>query len=223
MRLALKHAIDREALIKSIKHGHAVLGNDHPIARSDRYHADELPQRRYDPDKAKFHLKQAGLSNLSVQLSVADVISQDAVEMAVLYAEQAAKAGIKIDVVHERDKVYWSKVWRKKGWYASFWSGRPTPDWIFTQAYASGADWNETFWKHKRFNKLLGAARGELNDAKRREMYVEMQRIVSDEGGAVIPFFGNYVMAATTKLQFGKVAATAPLDGLRMPERWWFA
>ena len=223
VRLALKHAIDREALIKSIKHGHAVLGNDHPIAPSDRYHADDLPQRQYDPDKAKYYLKQAGLSNLSVKMSAANIISADAVEMAVLYADQAAKAGITIEVVHEKDKGYWDKIWKKKGWCMSHWVGRPTPDWMFTQGYALGGSWNETKWKHKRFNNLLHEARGELNEGKRREMYVEMQRIVSDEGGAVIPFFEPFVMAATTKLQFGKVAANLYWDGLRMPERWWFA
>ncbi|TIO63275.1 ABC transporter substrate-binding protein, partial [Mesorhizobium sp.] len=31
VRLALKYAIDREAILKSILRGHGVLGNDHPI------------------------------------------------------------------------------------------------------------------------------------------------------------------------------------------------
>ena len=38
-----------------------------------------------------------------------------------------------------------------------------------------------------RFNELLAAARSELDDTKRREMYGEMQGIVSNEGGVVIP------------------------------------
>ena len=44
---------------------------------------DELPQRVYDPDKAKFHLKQAGLDSLSVDLSAADAAFAGAVDAAV--------------------------------------------------------------------------------------------------------------------------------------------
>lgn len=52
VRLGLKLCIDREDLVKKILHGHGTIGNDHPIAPSMRYHASELPQREYDPDKA---------------------------------------------------------------------------------------------------------------------------------------------------------------------------
>ena len=58
---------------------------------------------------------------------------------------------------------------------------------MYSTAYAAEAGWNDTFWKHERFNKLLVEARAELNDAKRGEMYAEMQRIVSDEGGQQFP------------------------------------
>ena len=53
VRLALKYAIDREQLAKIILRGYGSVGNDHPIASMNRYHADELPQRKYDLDKAK--------------------------------------------------------------------------------------------------------------------------------------------------------------------------
>ena len=66
--------------------------------------------------------------------------------------------------------------------------------------YAAGANWNESFWTHARFNQLLKAARAELDLAKRREMYVEMQRLVHDEGAVVIPMFAADLTAATTKL-----------------------
>ena len=94
---------------------------------------------------------------------------------------------------------------------------------MFSTAYAEGASWNDTFWKHKRFNVLLKAARAELDNTKRREMYFEMQTIVRNEGGAVIPMFASDLHAATKKLRFGKVAANWEFDGLKAAERWWFA
>ena len=62
VRLALKYAMDREKLLKNIVQDFGKLGNDHPISSADPYFNASLPQRVYDPDKAKFHLKQAGLS-----------------------------------------------------------------------------------------------------------------------------------------------------------------
>ncbi len=223
VRLALKYAIDREALVKTILRGHGVVGNDHPIGRSNRFHADDLEQRKYDPDKAKFHLKQAGLSSLKVDLSAADAAFPGAVDAAVLYKEHAAKAGIDINVVREPNDGYWSNVWLKKPWCAVYWGGRPTEDWMFSTAYAAGVPWNDTYWKHERFNQLLVEARAELDEAKRRQMYFELQKIVRDEGGVVVPMFANYVMGISNKVQHEKLGANWSLDGFRCIERWWFA
>ena len=224
VRLALKSSIDREEILKKILFGHGVLGNDHPIGKPNRYYAAELPQRTYDPELAKSHLKKAGLTTLSVDLSAADAAFPGAVDAAILYKDQAAKAGININVVREPNDGYWSNVWMKKPWSVSFWSGRPTEDWMFTEAYSAGANWNETFWKNERFNALLKQARAELDDIKRREMYAEMQRLCRDEGGAVIPMFGNHVMAIARSVAHPpKVAGNWNLDGGKFMERWWFA
>jgi len=224
VRLALKHAVDREALLKAILRGHGYLGNDHPIGRPNRYHASELPQRAFDPERARFHLKRAGLSSLTVDLSAADAAFAGAVDAAVLYKEQAAKAGIIINVVREPSDGYWSNVWMNKPWSMCYWSGRATEDWMFSTAYAADAAWNDTFWKHERFNVLLREARAELDEGKRREMYLEMQSIVADEGGVVIPTFANYVFAVNRRVQHrGQLASNWDLDGNKLLERWWFA
>lgn len=94
---------------------------------------------------------------------------------------------------------------------------------MFSTAYEAGASWNDTFWVHDRFNQLLHEARAELDDAKRREMYGEMQQIVSDEGGVVIPVFNNYVFAMSTKVEHGPMSSSWGNDGQKGMERWWFA
>jgi peptide/nickel transport system substrate-binding protein len=57
---------------------------------------------------------------------------------------------------------------------------------------------------------------------KRKEMYVEMQRIIRDEGAVVIPMIANMVDAASSKLKFENPAGNWELDGMRLTERWWF-
>lgn len=222
VRLALKYALDREQLVKTILRGYGTIGNDHPIGSANRYHAAELEQRQYDPDKAKFHLKKAGVKDLTFKLHVAEAAFEGAVDAGVLYKEHAAKAGINIEVVREPDDGYWSNVWLKKPWCAVFWGGRSTEDMMFSTAYAKGAPWNDTHWDNARFNELLVAARAELDEKKRRTMYAEMQRLVRDEGGVIVPMFSADLAASSDKIGHDKLAANWELDGFRAPERWWF-
>lgn len=221
VRLALKYAIDREAMLKIILRGYGKVGNDHPISPINRYHAAHIPQRKYDPEKAKFHLKKAGMSSLSVILSAAEVFP-GAVDAALLFREQAAKAGIDIKVVREPLDGYWKQVWMKKPFCVSFRSGVSTEDLVFTQLYASDGNWNDTHWKHERFNELLVKARAELDETKRREMYYEMQQSLHDQGGTIIPLFTDNVDAANEKLKHGPLSGRRELDGNRIADRWWF-
>ena len=46
VRLALKHAIDREDLMQKILYGYGVVGNDTPIGPSYRYWAKDIPQEK---------------------------------------------------------------------------------------------------------------------------------------------------------------------------------
>ncbi|MGI9483427.1 MAG: hypothetical protein ACR2OR_13830 [Hyphomicrobiales bacterium] len=93
---------------------------------------------------------------------------------------------------------------------------------MFSTAYAKGASWNDTFWDNDRFNELLLAARPELDSNKRREMYYEMQQIVSMDGGVVVPMYPSHVFAANKSVSHGDLASNWDMDGCRLLERWWF-
>ena len=225
VRLAVKHIVDREQWLQKIAFGYGELGNDNPIGPANIYRAttDELPQREYDPEKAKFHLKKAGLDKLSIQFHAAETGFGGAIDAGQLMRETAKEAGIDIEVVREPDDGYWSNVWQKKAFCACYWSGRPTENWIFSQIYAADASWNDTNWKHERFNELLVQGRSELDTAKRRDIYVEMQQIVSNEGGVCLPLFLSDVMAHSDKLYVPEqIGNNWELDGLKSAERWWF-
>jgi peptide/nickel transport system substrate-binding protein len=223
VRLALKWAVNREDIAQKVFLGHATPGNDNPIPMSVKYAIDPQPKHTYDPDKAKFHLKKAGLETLKVDLSVADAAFTGAVDAGVLYQEHAKAAGIDINVIREPNDGYWDNVWLKKGWCASYWSGRPTQDWMFSTAYAAGAAWNETAWENPRFNELLVAGRAETDDKKRAEMYAEMQQLVHGDGGVIVLVFNNFVDAHSKQLAHGEIAPNWEADGLKIGERWWFA
>jgi len=163
VRMALKYAIDREEIVSKVLKGYGSVGNDQPIAPSMPFYKADLPQRAYDADKAKYYLKQSGLTSLDVDLHTADASFNGAVDASVLFSESAKAAGINIKVVREPDDGYWSNVWLKKPFCTSYWGGRPTPDLMFSSAYTPGADWNESHFDNARFNELLVKARSELD------------------------------------------------------------
>ena len=95
---------------------------------------------------------------------------------------------------------------------------------MFSIGYSKEAAWNDTHWINDRFNELLVAARAELDEDRRRDMYHEMQLLVRDDGGTVIPVFQNEVFAASDAIETnGPLAKNWELDGARATERWSFA
>lgn len=224
VRNAVKYAVDRQELVDKILQGHGAVANDHPIGPANQYYYADLEQHSYDPDKAKFLLREAGLEGLTVDLSVSDAAFDGAIDSGLLYQASAVACGININVVQEAADGYWSNVWTKKPWCASYWSGRVTEDWMFTLGYQTGAAWNDTNWENARFQQLLLDARAELDSVRRREMYYEMQDLCANDGSTVIPMYANFVQAFTAKLAHPEVVGNVfDLDSNRLIERWWFA
>jgi peptide/nickel transport system substrate-binding protein len=170
---------------------------------------------------AKSLLKRAGMPNLQVSLSAADVAFAGAVDAATIYRESAAKAGIDLTIVREPNDGYWDNIWKKKPFCASEWLGRPTADSTMTFEYAADANANDTFWKNPRFNELLTAARSELDDKKRASMYAECQQLVHDDNGVIVIMFTTFVSAHSTKVAHGTIRNNLDLDGFRIAQRWW--
>ncbi|MEM9425457.1 MAG: ABC transporter substrate-binding protein [Pseudomonadota bacterium] len=224
VRQALKYAMNREEIVEKIAFGAATVGNDFHHSPAMPYYPEGLEQISYDPDRARALLDEAGIGSLDISFSSADSIFSGAVDMAVLYAEQAKAAGINITVVREPNDGYYSDVWLKKPFCAVAWGARPTPDVMYTLAYKDDAAWNESFWQNERFNELLLQGKAELDDAVRNDIYREMAVIARDDGGTIIPFFRNFVYGRSTNVQnTGELAASWEMDGCRAASRWWFA
>jgi peptide/nickel transport system substrate-binding protein len=210
-RQALKYALDRPQILKTLFSGYGTLGNDHPIPQGDPFFDKQLTQITYDPDKAKFHFKKAGVSNPSVLCQASDAAFNGAVDMATLFQASAGKCGIKIDVKKEPADGFYDNVWLKAPCCTSYWGGRPAATQMLSVAFASGAPWNETHWKNDKFDKLLADAKAELNEAKRREYIYAMQKQLSEDGGALIPVFRDWLDA-----QSSKVGGHTPHNGFDM-------
>ncbi len=194
LRLALKYAVDRQEMVDKILRGYGTVGNDIPVTKAYALFSEDIEQRAFDPDKAAFHYRKSGHSG-PVLLRTSDVAFPGAVDAAQLYQQSCAKAGITLDVKREPGDGYWSEVWNKQPFSMSYWTGRPTQDQVYSIAYLSKAEWNDTRFFREDFDKLIIAARGELDQAKRKTLYRQAAMILRDEGGVIVPMFNNYIDA----------------------------
>ncbi|MBN9031432.1 MAG: twin-arginine translocation signal domain-containing protein [Rhizobiales bacterium] len=200
LRLALKYAIDRQAILDKVLGGYGTLGNDYPVNGNYALAPDDIEQRAYDPDKAAFHFKKSGVDR-PVLLRTSDAAFAGAVDAAILFQESAKKAGIQIEVKREPEDGYWTNVWNAQPFCATYWGGRPTQDSRYSTSYLSTAEWNDTRFKRPDFDKLLLQARSELDETKRKAIYRTMALMVRDEGGLILPVFNDYVMAQSKSVK----------------------
>ena len=193
MRMALKYAINRTEMVEKILGGLGSVGNDFPINSSYPLFDDSIEQREYDPAKAKEYYDKTGHDGSPIILRTGNAAFPGAVDAANLFAASANAAGIPLQIKLEPDDGYWSNVWNVAPFCASYWGGRPVQDQMYSTAYLSTADWNDTAFKNATFDELLLAARGELDEAKRKEEYSKMAHILRDEGGLILPMFNDWV------------------------------
>jgi len=221
VRLALKYAIDRGEMVKRILHGFGAVGNDFPINAAYPLFPDDIPQRRYDPDKAAYHLKKSGHTG-PILLRTSEAAFSGAVDAATMFQQHAARAGIELQIKREPADSFFNNVWNIEPFVASYWGGRPVQDMMYGVAYKSDADWNETRWVRPQFDSLLVQARGEPDQAKRKAIYREMGLMVRDDGGTIIPMFNNFIDAVSTAVRgYVRDGAMEMSNGLA-PIRCWF-
>jgi len=193
LRLALKYAINREEMVDKSLRGYGTIGNDMPINASYPLFDESIPQREHSIEKAKEHYAASGHDGSPIILRVADGAFPGAVDAASLFQESAKAAGIPLEIKREPNDGYWSEVWNKQPFCASYWGGRPVQDQMYSTAYLSTADWNDTRWKRPEFDEMLLSARAELDEAKRKETYSKMGQMIRDEGGLILPMFNDFV------------------------------
>lgn len=220
LRMALKLAIDREQMVQQILQGHGSVGNDFPINVSYALFSDDIEQRTYDPDKAKFHYEKSGHSG-PVLLRTSEVAFPGAVDAAQLFQQQAAAAGIQLQVQREPGDGYWTEVWNAQPFCASYWGGRPTQDSMYSTAYISSADWNDTRFFDEGFDKLIMEARAELDTNKRKQMYRDAALKVRDDGGLILPMFNDFIDAHREEVQGWVADPNHETSNLRAATRVW--
>jgi len=223
LRLAMKYLADRESMLNVVQQGHGSIANDVSLGPNDRYYCRELEQRVYDVDKAKFHLKKAGYeSGFSYDLHTSEAAAgTTAPDLAVHFRETAAAAGADINVVKHPADGYWSAVWMKQNFCMSNWFPRPTADLRFSLCNLSDANWNEGAYRDPKVDELVLKARGTLDGPERAAIYCDVQKILHDKDGRIIPLFIDFLDARSQDLKGYVSHPFAEGAGCRLADEVW--
>jgi peptide/nickel transport system substrate-binding protein len=185
--------VDRQKMVDAALLGNGAPGNDNPVAPTspDAYRSDIIAR---DVEKAKQLLVEAGYPDgLSVDLYTSDSIST-MVPIAQLYQQMAADAGIKVNLIMSPADSYWNEIWLKRPFITSNWGGRPTAEGL-SIAYLSKAQFPETHWYRADYDELITKANATVDAEARRKLFQEAQRLLSEEGGVIVPAFASVVAA----------------------------
>jgi len=206
----MKYLLNREQIQKSALRGLAEIANDQPVPPMSVYHNKDLKPKAFDPERAKSLFQKAGVLGQTIPIVASDAAGSS-VDMAVLVQQAGNAIGMKFDIQRVPSDGYWSNYWLKAPVHFGNINPRPTPDILFSLLYASTAPWNESQYKSEKFDKMLLEARGSLDEAKRKQIYGEMQVMVADEAGTAIPVYISNVDAISNKL---KGLLANPLGGM---------
>lgn len=197
VRKAMRLVADRQQMVDLVLNGAGVVSCDTPVAPTDIYRWEgECSQ---DIEQVKSLLADAGYADgIDVTLFASDS-DPKLIPLAEVYQQQAVAAGINVTLEIAPADSFWSDVWMVEPFITSFWAERPA-DQILNLVWRSTGSWNESRFQNPAFDQLLDDARMTLDFETRRQIYQDAQRLLSEEGGHLIPFHTSLFYVMSTKL-----------------------
>jgi peptide/nickel transport system substrate-binding protein len=204
VRMALKLCQNREKILSLAYFGRGLQGQDfHVYPNHPEYCEKPIPA--YDPMKAKQLLVDAGYPDgLDVNLAVGSGWP-DVVAYAQILKEDAAAAGLRINVDSMPNSQYWDK-WTEVDLGITPWTHRPLGTMVLNLAYTADEKgvpvaWNESRWVDEEFSKLLVQANGTVDVEKRRAIMCQLEQIQMDRGSIGIAYWMNVNMPHRKNVQ----------------------
>ncbi len=220
LRLALANVVDRPSILTTVYRGFGALANDHPIPAHMPEFNSSLPQRKADPDKAKFHLRKSGFTD-PIVYTTAETAYTGANAVAEVVQAAATKAGFNFQINRVPNDGYYTKYWKQMPFAASTFGGRSTANILLTQEFGSQSGLNGSLYKNEKFDQLILASRGETDKQKRLQMYHDMQTILYEEAAGIIPVFFNNIEAGANSVRGYISSPVIQLGNYRAAENIW--
>lgn len=199
VRWALSYAIDRQTIIDKIVYGMGTLVSS-PVFIKSKYYNTDLPEIKYNPEKAKQLLAEAGWKDTDGDGILDKVIDGKKTDfkftfmnnnnpkrkkVMLIIIEQLKQLGIQAELQEYEWSVFLDKTKKHQfdACYAA-WQLNVTPEdpyqiWHSSQSEGEGS--NSISYNNPESDKLLVQNRTEFDEAKRLEILKQWQKIVYDD------------------------------------------
>ncbi|WP_051218267.1 ABC transporter substrate-binding protein [Nocardioides insulae] len=213
VREALRLVVDRQQMIDQALNGYGFVGND-LYAPFDPAFAGDLPQRTQDLDKVRSLLKQAGKSDLQVELVTSAGVGSGAVESANLFVDQARQAGIDVRLNKADPNTFYGEQYLQWPFAQDFWYTRN----YIPQAAACAlptSPYNETHLNDPEYAATYAKAIGEVEESKRNDLLHRCQEIEYERGGYIVWGFKQQVDGYSNLVQGMTPSKYLPCGGYK--------
>jgi peptide/nickel transport system substrate-binding protein len=203
VRQALKLAANRQEIVQLVFQGFGSVSYDTPIPPSDPTVPKGIAIKQNIP-RAKELLAAAGHPNgIEGEIWTSQAFA-GMVDLAVVYAKQAAAAGIRLDVKQAPPDTYWNQYGDKPA-SISYWSTRPPYPSLALEFLGPRAN-NESKFENARFDAILKQLPSIADPKRRTALFREANTVLATTSGTILPAFGDFVWvtkASITGLSFG--------------------
>jgi len=230
VRQAISFAIDREFITKRLQRGRVQIATG-PIAPASPYYTADVERYKVDLKKSEQLLDEAGLKKGAdgLRFKTSITVSPGGRDLGLNVAEyvkaQLKRVGIDVDVAPAADFPSWAKKVGDQDFDmtmdAVFNWGDPVVGvhrtWL-SNNIRKGVVWSNTqSYANPKVDELLAKASTEPDEAKRKALYTEFQKIVVSDAPVafinVIPYY-NVTVAGLKGVPIDIWSATSPIDDL---------
>ncbi len=181
VRKAIRYGVDVPSIIEGAYAGKAMRACN-PLSPGMPGYWEDGPCYERDVQKAKEFMAKAGLDTLDLTLTVMNGERERAV--AEIIQANLADVGINVEIVVQDSATYWDEGCGEAGLqnrqltYITWTTTNPDPSWI-TMWFTCDQilQWNWMYWCSEEFDQFHYGALSELDQAKRAEMYVDLQKV----------------------------------------------
>jgi len=223
VRQAVAYAIDRQPFIHYLQHDFARAAYSLLPPESWAYDGD-VPHYDHDPQKARQLLDQAGYAavngvrfHMTMKTSNTDESTR---LLAAVLQEQLREVGIALDIRTFEFATFFSDVTRGSYQLHSLrWvGGNEDPDifeYVFHSSKFAPHGANRTYYSNPRADALIDEARSELDQAKRKVLYAQLQQIVAEDLPYIDLWYQDNILVHTKRVQNLTLNPAGDYDFLR--------
>lgn len=224
VRQAMKLIADRPALIDGALSGYGTPAND-LVGVKTQYYASDLPQRSQDIEQAKSLLKSAGQENFAFTLPTCSALPGFN-PSATLFAQQAAKAGVKVTVQQMSPSVYYTPAggFLKRFFGLDYGAPFQSLTEVYRTFFTSSSPFNESHWGMQPGGKakwsLINQAMAATDEGKAKDLWGEVQRQQYDEGGFLVWSNSDDLVAVSSNVKGVTSSEAGYMNNFNLNNGW---